>query len=321
MFSEILGLAASFGVKPDEILAAAGLTHEEITRPDGFMSAGKRADAVEYAAKASKRRDFGLLLGNGASDMHFAPISIGIEHCRTVEDAVRQTSMILHLYNSGIRYTMSTTRDEGSLRAESITVTRFPVEQTMELTMTMIIRFMRIFIAPDWRPTTITFAHRRKSPLSVYRKFLDCDVAFDAGANALIAPRADFRRSPMGKGSGLPQLMDVFLTPILNAHDTPLSGKVGMLAQPLISAGVVSVSKVARLLNMSTRTLQRDLAAEGTSVQEIVTDTRIAIARQYVQRDDTTGARLAMMLGYADPSVASRFMTTHQDRIKARLNK
>jgi len=28
-----------------------------------------------------------------------------------------------------------------------------------------------------------------------------------------------------------------------------------------------------------------------------------------------------MMLGYAEPSVASRFMTTHQDQIRARLKK
>jgi hypothetical protein len=123
-FSEILALANSFGVKSDDVLAAAGLTQEEITRPDGFVSAGKRADAIEYAAKASKRRDFGLRLGNSASEMHFAPISIGIEHCRTVGEAVRMTAMILHLYNSGIRYTLVTKSHEARLQAESIAVSR-----------------------------------------------------------------------------------------------------------------------------------------------------------------------------------------------------
>jgi AraC-like DNA-binding protein len=165
------------------------------------------------------------------------------------------------------------------------------------------------------------FAHGRKSPIPVYRKILNCGVTFDTDVYAIVAPRSDFRRNLVGKDSAIPALMDQFLNPIRNAPNMTLSGKVAMLAQPLISAGVVSVSKVARLLNMSTRTLQRELAEEGTSVQKIVTDTRIAIARQYVQRDDTTGARLAMMLGYAEPSVASRFMTTHQDQIKARLKK
>jgi AraC-like DNA-binding protein len=320
-FSEILTLSDSLGVKPADVLAAAGLTQEEIARPDGFLSAGKRSDAIEYAARASQRRDFGLQLGNGASEMHFAPISIGVEHCRSVEDAVRQTAMILHLYNSGLRYALVTTRNEARLKVEPIAVTQYPADQMMELSMTMVVRFLRKFIAPDWKPTVVMFAHSRKSPVSVYRKILNGDVTFDAEMYAVVAPRSDFKRSPLGKSSGLPRLMDEYLNPIRNAPDTPLSGKVAMLAQPLISAGVVSVSKVARLLNMSTRTLQRELSAEGTSVQKIVTDSRIAIARQYVQRDDTTGARLAMMLGYADPSVASRFMTTHQDQIRARLKK
>jgi AraC-like DNA-binding protein len=320
-FAEILTLAESFGAKSADVLAAAGLTQEEIARPDGFVAAGKRSDAIEYAAKASQRRDFGLLLGNSASEMHFAPISIGVEHCRSVEVAVRQTARILHLYNSGLRYALATTRDEARLKVEPVAVTQYPADQMMELSMTMVVRFLRKFIAPDWKPKVVMFAHSRKSPVSVYRKLLDCDVTFDGDMYAVVAPRSDFKRSPLGKSSGLPTLMDQFLNPIRNAQDTPLSSKVAMLARPLISAGVVSVSKVARLLNMSTRTLQRELAVEGTSVQKIVTDTRISIARQYVQRDDTTGARLAMMLGYADPSVASRFMTTHQDQIRARLKK
>lgn len=320
-FSEILTLAESFGVKSSDVLSAAGLTQREITRPDGFLSAGKRSDAIEYAARASHRPDFGLLLGNGASNMHFAPISIGVEHCRTVENALILTAKILHLYNSGVRYILITTRDEARLQVEAIAVTKYPPEQMMELTMTMVIRFLRKFIAPDWKPTALMFAHRRRSPIAVYRKVLKCDVTFNGDMYACIAPRADFKRSPLGKHSGLPGLMDQFLNPIRLAPDTPLSGKVALLSQPLISAGVVSVSKVARLLNMSTRTLQRELAAEGTSVQKIVTDTRIAIARQYVQREDTTGARLAMMLGYAEPSVASRFMTTYRDRIQAHPKK
>lgn len=320
-FAEILTLAETLGANPSEILATCGLTRDDITRPDGFLSSGKRSDVIEYAAQATNRPDFGLLMGNSASEMHFTPISIGIEHCRTVEDAIHLTGKILHLYNSGIRYTLVSNRSESRLKVEAIATTRFPHHQTMELTMTMVIRFLRKFISPSWKPTTIMFAHSRKSPIAVYRKILDCGVTFDADMYAIVAPRSDFRRKLLGKDSGIPALMDQFLKPIRNAPNTPLSGKVAMLAQPLISAGVVSVSKVARLLDMSTRTLQRELAAEGTSVQKIVTDTRIAIARQYVQREDTTGARLAMMLGYADPSVASRFMSAHQDRIRARLKK
>lgn len=68
------------------------------------------------------------------------------------------------------------------------------------------------------------------------------------------------------------------------------------------------MAQVARLLNVSTRTLQRELAAQGMTFKQIVNDTRIAIARDYAGREDANGVRLARVLGFSSPSVASRFM-------------
>jgi len=42
--------------------------------------------------------------------------------------------------------------------------------------------------------------------------------------------------------------------------------------------------------------------------KQIVNDTRIAIARDYAGREDANGVRLARVLGFSSPSVASRFM-------------
>jgi transcriptional regulator GlxA family with amidase domain len=53
---------------------------------------------------------------------------------------------------------------------------------------------------------------------------------------------------------------------------------------------------------------QRELAAEGVTFKKIINDTRITIARDYAGREDANGVRLASVLGFSSPSVASRFM-------------
>jgi AraC-like DNA-binding protein len=53
---------------------------------------------------------------------------------------------------------------------------------------------------------------------------------------------------------------------------------------------------------MSQRTLHRRLGAEGTPFQDVLDDTRRALAAQYVSRDDLSLADTTYLLGFNDQS-------------------
>jgi AraC-like DNA-binding protein len=69
-----------------------------------------------------------------------------------------------------------------------------------------------------------------------------------------------------------------------------------------LPAGQAAIELVARKLAVSPRTLQRRLSEEGTSFQDVLSQTREALARHYLGRSEFSAAEIAFLLGYEDPN-------------------
>jgi AraC-like DNA-binding protein len=61
------------------------------------------------------------------------------------------------------------------------------------------------------------------------------------------------------------------------------------------------IDYVAQKLHMTSRTLRRRLAAEGSSYQQILADVRYALAREYLATSSLPLEEIASMLGYSSP--------------------
>jgi AraC-like DNA-binding protein len=69
-----------------------------------------------------------------------------------------------------------------------------------------------------------------------------------------------------------------------------------------LPSGLVTVEDVAKKLALSTRTLQRRIEAEGASYQQILRDTREALARHYLEKTALPAAEIAFLLGFDEPN-------------------
>ncbi len=84
--------------------------------------------------------------------------------------------------------------------------------------------------------------------------------------------------------------------------DASTTERVRAALLELLPAGRTGMRDVGRSLAMSTRTLQRRLAAEGTTFQAVLASTREALARHYLADDAISTTEISFLLGYADPS-------------------
>jgi AraC-like DNA-binding protein len=73
-------------------------------------------------------------------------------------------------------------------------------------------------------------------------------------------------------------------------------------AAGVAALGAGTAQAVARELAVSTRTLQRRLHAERTSFQAVRTATRESLARHYLGQGRLSGAEIAFLLGYGEPT-------------------
>lgn len=73
-----------------------------------------------------------------------------------------------------------------------------------------------------------------------------------------------------------------------------------------IGRGRSSEARIARVLRMSSRTLQRKLAADGTSYRELLSATLRLRAELELADPDLSIAEIASRLGFSDPANFSR---------------
>lgn len=77
-----------------------------------------------------------------------------------------------------------------------------------------------------------------------------------------------------------------------------------------LPAGDSAITTIARQLAVSPRTLQRQLHAEGTSYQAVLSETRERLARHYLADSSRTTAEIAYLLAYDDTNSFYRAFRT-----------
>ena len=82
----------------------------------------------------------------------------------------------------------------------------------------------------------------------------------------------------------------------------PLADKVRAVLLESLPSGESAIQVTARRLGLSSRTLQRNLKAEGTSYKEVVSRTREQLARHYVTNTKLPYAEIGLLIGFEEPS-------------------
>lgn len=88
---------------------------------------------------------------------------------------------------------------------------------------------------------------------------------------------------------------------------SPLAGRVKVIVRQSLGTGPSSVSAVASVLAMSTRSLQRHLAAEGKSFAKILDNARRERADSLLTRSDLPLSQIAASIGLDSPATLSHY--------------
>jgi AraC-like DNA-binding protein len=194
-------------------------------------------------------------------------------------------------------------------------VLRPRARQYVESLVALSVRNARSLLGSSWNPVRIEFAHTAPSSISAHRRFFRCPIYFHSERDAFVMSNTDFRR-PLPKGD--PETI-AFLEKHLAGQQeqwpTDLRGQVQNLIAGQLAGGGVSLARIAALLAVSPRTLQRRLSHCSEDFGKILTNVRIQIARNCLsQRPPPPLAKLSYLLGYSEPSAASRFIKVNMGR-------
>jgi len=150
------------------------------------------------------------------------------------------------------------------------------------------------------RPLEVAFAHSRRVAAGVPPWPAGSELRYGAARTGIVYTRSAWNAPLSGAKPELARALRPRLDTMLSAAEGRMgtADRVRMVLPELLRSGTPSGQRAARRLSMSWRTLQRRLAAAGTSFRVVLDDTRFSLAREWL--GGTPIKIVADRLSYAD---------------------
>lgn len=304
-----LDLAELLGVSRRRIYQEVQL-NEQDAEPNALVPAEKIVDAMEAAALATQCRDFGLLIADRRDHLNLGLLGLMLEQCSTIAEMHQLGERYLHLQNAALEFKL--VRE----RTPAVAQLRVHVEENskprhyVEALFAMYVHLIALFLGPKWRPEAVCFVHERLGRRADYERRFGKDVRFEQNSNCIVFRPGELDREVAARDAQAKLRYEGLLRELSAAGASrDFVAEVSRLARMLLPSGSANVARVAELMETSTRSLQRRLTEQQTSFGKVLIHTRSAMAREYLGQAGMTVNKLAPLLGFSDPSTASRFLT------------
>lgn len=179
-----------------------------------------------------------------------------------------------------------------------------------EFSLAVALRLARDATGVDIRPRQVCFAHQGPRDTSEFARYFRAPVHFSSGSNALVLLRSDAERPLRGADPALSSIVRRRLDKTLIERDAPdtgaLSSRVRRLVVEEIGQRTLTPGVVATQLGMSTRTLSRRLAIEGTSFRRVLDEARCQFATALLHDRSLSVGDIAFFLQYSEPAAFHR---------------
>jgi AraC-like DNA-binding protein len=156
-------------------------------------------------------------------------------------------------------------------------------------------------------PRAVYLRRTESTHADTYIQAFEAQVIFGANEGQIVFDRATLEAQLPGDNLELALVNDRIAEDYIEALDpSTVSTAVRKLLVELLPTGDANQDKIAKQLNRSLSTLQRQLSADGTSYKDIREYTRRDLAEQYVREGRYSLSQIAYLLGFSDQSNFSR---------------
>ncbi|MCO6055987.1 AraC family transcriptional regulator [Pseudomonas sp. MOB-449] len=182
-----------------------------------------------------------------------------------------------------------------------------PAAEAVDAFAAIYVRTCRNRIGRDYAPLAVHL--RRAEPVDPqpWHAVFRAPLVFGAAEDVLEFAVEDFERPLDDANPELAEHNEAVLKRTLEQLQQPTwSRKVRACLEAQLPNGEPSAERIAQSLHLSLRSLQRHLADEGCSYEQLLGDTRQALALAHMRDPRCSISEIAYLLGFADTSSFSR---------------
>jgi AraC-like DNA-binding protein len=293
------------GYDVGRLLSDIGVRRADLDDPDGLIPCAATGALFERALRTRPLKNVGLRLAAETPIGAHGLLDYLILTSDSVGEGWKQAARYLRLL-TGAPFVVQLRDDEDPVRVVYLvdpSVPTFGVEYSVALGVLQIRGETENRVSFE----CVSFTHQ-PDDVSEFERVLGCPVRAGASWSGLAFTR-DSWQMPLRR-------KDPILHRVLQGHaesiaprvlaDDGLAVDVCRVLASRLANGEMEIDIVARQLGMSTRTLQRRLAAAGLSYQELLEETRREAAERCMTNSSLSIGEIAYLLGYSEPAAFHR---------------
>lgn len=303
-------IAASYATLLYDYLAARGLAAEALLGPlprpdDGLLPMPVWQALLARADAALGEPALGLRVAEGIAPRHFGVVGYAALACANLGEALqrleRYHALVYDVNPASLRL------EAGQVVIEWGIACGCPGQLVDETGVAALVQLARDMTGQALPVAAVDFVNPPPADLAPYERFFGGPVRFARPATRLVIPQAYLALPLRQTDPALLALLDVQAEGFLRARQGGgLAAQCQQALIPLLREGRGQLEALATRLNRSPRSLQRHLAEQGLSFQQLLDDTRRQLAEGYLRDASLPLGEIAALLGFSEQSAFSR---------------
>lgn len=298
----VLAAAERMGVARAQVLAAAGLEHEDLSLerwPIDHIARLWRA-----AVQCTQDPGFGLKAGSLVGPASFNVVSFLLQSAPTLRAAIGIVQQYQRLISDGGRFQIIAQESSSWVVYHPRQGTLAFSPHQIEAVLAAVVAFASWVTAQPITPMRVQFSQPAIGPVQGYRAVFRCPVEFEQAFSGVLLSNATLDMALPQADAQLAQMHHQYAQARLAALSPPqaLAQQLRSWIAAQLPVAVPSRSHAAQALGLSERTLARRMQSQGLDFSSLVDQARRDAALQSLAQSTRSLADIGQSLGFAEPS-------------------
>ena len=319
-----------YGIDPEPVLAAHGLSLAQFNHGDGLISARQACALLESAARLCGTPHVFLYLVQQQQLSALGAVGLLLKAGRTLRDGLKDVERYVRRFHASFIHWRLSRQDNFDMLqfiANPETLSAAQTRCAAEYSIAQGYWMLRLASGTVLKPHSVWFRHEDGSNMQALSRFFDAKIVFNAEFDAMCFPAGVLDNISVASKELSRDLAQQFVTDhVLLLADEPLLDHIQFLIRYLLPTGQCDLGLVAKSLSCDKRTLQRRLRKEAdTSFQALLDKVRFETATYYLLESTRSITEVAELAGFNEATNFTRafnrrFGATPSAWRKARLS-
>jgi AraC-like DNA-binding protein len=303
----LIDFGVGAGIRQDILMDAARVTDEDLRDSEARVPLASEIALWQTLAKLISDPEFGISGGQAFRLRRMGLVGYVARFSATLRGALHRVQRYGRLFTEAVEFRL----EEGRLEVALATAhpALGPGRAVAEgYRLAAVLEASRELTGVDIVPTIATFTYPQPSRTKAHRQHFRCPLQFGAHTARVVFRTSDLDLPVVEADETLAGYLSKYAEQVLASlvRGEAMRHRVRTAIWSLLGDGPPSLGHVAALLRMPPRTLQRRLAAEGTSVHQEIDEIRKTMALAVLRDHSISIEDVAFLLGYTEPSTFFR---------------